>query len=508
MRITAFYIALFSILSTHAQPAISTLRVNGLRAAINANGLLFDSMGNPAFNTAAGLMLASRAGIWISAKDSTGKLIVSKHDLLGNSHEFSAGPLVPSTGQAPDPALWNKVYPISAKDISYHRSHYKNSGYVASSNILNWPGSVGPPYAQIMAPFVDLEVNDMIYQPLQGDYPYISSDALIYSISNDAYGNPAPLGMEIHTSLYGFDQKDTVLKNCVLVRYTVHNRSGHNYDNFRLSSAIHFRIGTLENEFLGTDARNKALFAVNDTSEATFSNQLVSMGCMIINRTLSSTMYFNDNADPISGRPLIDSDFYNLMQGRWKSGKQLSYFSNGVDCSIPARYVYPYTTDASHGDSLWSEESTLNLAGSRFGILNTDSMVLKNGQAAAYDFVYFFVEKNNYDIKHISDFCLSMKRALADKNLLKIPSHSSKKAAVAGCFPNPVKGGEKVRITNVPETASELRLVGMDGQEICKLDLDINDNCIILPLYLSGGMYMIECKTLNTAHYIKLIVNN
>jgi hypothetical protein len=508
LRFVTLYIALFGLVCVKAQPSSSVLRVNELEAALRSDGLLFDSMGTTKFRTRSGLQLANRAGIWISAKDSAGNIMVSTHDVLGNNGDFSSGPLEIASGQAPDPAMWNKVYPVTAAEIAYHQSHYNTGGYTVPQNILNWPGSSAPPYAKILAPFVDYQDSNQVYEPLKGDYPYIISDGLVYGLSNEKYNNAGSMGIELHTSLYGFDQKDSILKNCILVRYSVHNRSGKNYDNFRLSSVINFKIGVSQNEFLGTDVRSKAIFAVNDTSEATFSNKLVSMGCMLVNRKISSTMYFNDNNDPISGRPISDGDYYNLMQGRWKSGKQLTYFGNGVDGSIPARYVYPYTSDASHGDTLWSEESTSNIPGQRLGIMNTDSTQLKKGEAKVYDFVYFFVEKNTYNVKRIGEYCLKVNTALAAKNLLDIGGNTPAKRPLLSCFPNPAKAGEKLTITNVPETALYLRLIGLDGQEICKLNLDINNNCIILPHYLSSGMYMIEYKTLNTIQFNKLIINN
>jgi hypothetical protein len=373
---------------------------------------------------------------------------------------------------------------------------------------LTWPGSAPDPYAKILAPFVDYQVNNQVYEPLKGDYPYITSDALAYSISNDRFGNSESLGMEIHTSMYGFDDRDSILKNCILVRYAVHNRSGKTYPDFRFSAVTHFRIGNFQNEFLGTDVRNQALFAVNDTGEATFSGKLVSMGCMLINRKLFSSIYFNDNADPISGRPVTDQDYYHLMRGRWKSGKQLTYFANGVDGTSPAKYVYPYDTDASHGDTMWSEESTLNQSGQRIGILNTDSTMFRSGAVQVYDFVYFFVDEKPYKIEQIGGFCLKLKAALGARNLLNIDSKDLLKTAKMSCFPNPVRGGEKLMITNVPESAVCLRLITLTGQEICKFDLDINADYVILPPDLPGGMYMVECKTLNTIHYNKLLVNN
>jgi hypothetical protein len=128
LRIFTFYIIFLSIAGLSAQPAVSVLRVNQLEGAINANGMLFDSTGNPGLSNRAGLVLANRAGIWMSATDSSGNVIVSSHDMLGNAHEFKAGPLSMNTGQPADPSAWDKSYLITRKEIDFHRKSYQQDG--------------------------------------------------------------------------------------------------------------------------------------------------------------------------------------------------------------------------------------------------------------------------------------------------------------------------------------------------------------------------------------------
>src|SRR4029079_2132143 len=101
------------------------------------------------------------------------------------------------------------------------------------------------------------------------------------------------------------------------------------YKNFRLSAVTNFKIGDKYNEYLGTDVGQQALFAINDTTEATFKQRLVSTGCMAFNRKISSTMYFMNDTNKYNGVPVNGMHFYNLMQGKWKNGKSLNYGSDG-----------------------------------------------------------------------------------------------------------------------------------------------------------------------------------
>ncbi|MEZ4805784.1 MAG: hypothetical protein R2852_09950, partial [Bacteroidia bacterium] len=411
-----------------------------MQARLNSNGLLSDSIGFPAIQRKDGFRLIRSAGVWMSAKDSLGQLRLAAHNVLFNTHEFWSGPLELQNEIASNQATWNKVYPITREGIDYHLKHYTDNSYVPSQSILTWPGSLGTPFAQILAPFVDYQVNNLEYEPLEGDYPYITSDELIYSIANDRYSsnhqytNSLPLGVELHTSLFGFE-KDTTLENCVIVRYSVYNRSNRAYKNFRFTAAINFELGNNTNEYLGTETTAQALYVINDTTEATFSGKLVSSGCMAINRQISSTMYFENTSDPINGRPDSAIHFYNLMQGNWKNGQALNYGSNGVDGSGSARFVYPDTTDKDNSNFRWVDQ----VPGKKIGLLNFDSIELKQGQAVNFEMVYFSVEEKFDNLKQIGQYCSTVKQALKARKLVKLVENQVSKSHNLICFPNPAK---------------------------------------------------------------------
>lgn len=486
---------------------MSVLRINNLSVRLNSNGLISDSLGQPAMVNKNGMGLLDNAGVWMSATDSAGNLRTAAHSLLVNSHEFWGGPLELKNEIPASNLLWDKVYPVYQSEVNYHIAHYKDNGYSPVSNIAKWPGSAGSPYAQVLAPFVDVEVNDQVYNPTSGDYPYLKTDGLIYSISNDRYSahnysGGLPLGIELHTSVSGF-AGDSLLGNCILVKYTVFNRSDRDYDNFRLSPVFNYGIGNISNEYLGTEIGANAMYTVNDTSEATFSGRLVSLVCMAVNRKISSTMYFENSADPINGRPDSAVHFSNLMQARWKNGQFLNYGSNGVDGSGSARFVYPDTTDKSNGGFRWLDQ----VPGEKFGIMNFDSLELKRGKSLQFELALFYVEENNYNIKQIGVNCLKIKQALIDRNMVKLVEKPLAESSHFRLYPNPAKIGDKVYLGDLFEVPMGIRLIDMQGKEIIKLNLDINDKSVILPPDLKPGVYILECKTLNEVKVQKLILN-
>ena len=75
-------------------------------------------------------------------------------------------------------------------------------------------------------------------------------------------------------------------------------------------------------------------------------------------------------------------------------------------------------------------------------------------------------------------------------------------------FPNPVKIGDKLNLQTLLESPQCIRLVDLNGVEICKLNLDDNGKSIILPPDLNAGVYIVEYKTLNIVHIQKLILTH
>lgn len=498
--------------SITGQTPVATMYSHDIVLRMMSRGLMGDSLNAPALQSSGGLTLIDKAGVWMSATDANGVIRVAAHNVIGDKHEFWPGPLQLNNAMAADTLSWNKVWLLSRQEVDYHKAHYKDNNYMVAAVISQWPGNGPAGFARILAPFVDNDLNDQMYQPADGDYPYFSGENFLYSIANDRASShrlskALPLGVELHTSVLGFSDADPELSKCVLVRYSVFNRSANDYKNFRLSAVVNFSIGALQNEYLGTDVANKILFAINDTSEATFSGKLVSTGCMALNHQLSSTMYFENTPDPVNGIPVLDSHYLRLMSGYWKNNKQLVYGGNGVDASgATARFVYPYNTDASHGSLMWSDNERYQ-PGKRLGLMNFDTVELKAGAAKNYDLLYFFVEEDSFDVKQISQSCLKIKQVLNTKNLLK---NNENRLSIGGktlVYPNPVKAGEKMVIKFIHETPVSMRIISLEGIEIVKIDLDSFENSIILPEDLAEGVYLLEYETLNTKRYIKFNLN-
>ena len=507
MKRLAAYLFLLSSFAAYSQPATGLIQTSNLVLRLGSDGFVKDSAKSAAIKNTNGMALLQNAAVWMSATDSAGNKRLAVQDMFNGMGEFWSGPMTLLNEQASNSSQWNKVYSMSKSDIKFHSENYNNQSYTPSSRIINWPGSLGFPYAQVLAPFVDLENNNRVYEPLKGDYPYIESEAVLFSVSNDVFGSHSlsrglPLGIELHTTVMSFEE--AALKNCFMVRYAVFNRSNRNYTNFRFSPVLNFEIGGIENEYIGTEIGAQAIYSINDTSEATFSKKLVSLGCMALNKHIASTMYFENNADPINGLPDSAQHFINLMQGKWKNGKGLNYGSNGVDGSGTARYVYPDTTDFTHSNMRWLDQ----VPGKKIGLLNFDSIELKRGEATYYDVAFFYVEENFKSFKQIGENCLRIKQVLNTKNLLKIDQNTPQKAPILTLFPNPLKIGDKLKVQTVLESPDCITLMDMNGREICKLDLDYSDKSIILPPDLNAGVYVIEYKTLNIVHVHKLILTH
>jgi hypothetical protein len=395
--------------------------------------------------------------------------------------------------------------------VENHQLNNDKDGYQMPNSIRTWPGSKGSPYAQVLAPFVDFQTNDLIYQPEEGDYPYFQGDKLLYSISNDkyashTYSNTQPLGVELHTSVFGFNSHDSVLGNTILVRYVVYNRSNINYNNFRFTVVNSFKVGQVENEYLGTDAKNKILFAYNDFSDATFDGRLVSLSCMALNKAINSTMYYNNNNDIINGMPVKAQDFKELMIGNWKNGSSLKYGGNGVDGSSIARFVYPFDTDSENNNLMWSEPLVGNLPGRRIGLMNFDSLSLSAGGFVYYDLLYSFVDEKFSNIKQIGDNCLRVKQALVDNKTLNNKLKTNKNRLNNTVYPNPLKSGGKLYFAEVLENNTIIEILNAQGQLVYQKNLDNTDKYIILPDSFVHGVHFLRMKKLNTIECYKIII--
>lgn len=507
MKGICLYIVMILPFAAMSQWVSSSIGVNGLSFRLASDGSVLDSANSAAIETTSGIGLMQKMGLWWSATDNNQVQRVSAIDPFSFISEQWPGPLTLNGMQAAMPMDWNSVYPMSQSMINDHKSHFKDNAYVMPFAINHWPGSNQAPFAPVVLPFVDWGNSNQIYEPENGDYPYIKAAQQLSAVSNDVFGhhdfsNANPLGIECHTDILAFP--DSAFNHTAIIRYTLFNRSNQDYSDFVLSVMNHYKIGTLYNELLCTDPNSKAIFAYNDFNEATFSNKLVSIGCMALNRPIASTMYIENSNDVTLGRPDSISHFYKFMRGVWKNNKPLSYGGNGVDGLQSAQYVYTDSFDLSGRSFSWKDTNPSQ----KIGLMNFYPVSFPKQSALIYDIAVFSVESNIKNVKQNTLKCSTIKTAyLAQKGFSELQNAPNLWPKL-DLFPNPVKAGEKLSIKLPKEMTGTLSIIGLDGKKYFQANLDEMLQFVILPPDLISGLYVLQFETLNTKHTQKLIINH
>lgn len=265
------------------QPATSQaiLDINAVRALIPNNGALwFDGNGSlyqvpkagsdqfvgiNAFLTAALLMGGIRA--------SDSQLVVAGSAYFQQS--YWPGPIDATTRSVTtaECTAFDRSFDILLSDIVDFRTRYAQNLITSPAqipqSIREWPGRGNPFLAAIpfftsvnlnraLAPFVDVN-NDLVYNPLQGDYPSIKGDQYIWFILNDignqktfTTGTSPGGGFEIHGAAYAYSTGD-VLNYASVYDYTIINRSIHSYNDFYTGFFVDTDLGFPGDDNIGCD---------------------------------------------------------------------------------------------------------------------------------------------------------------------------------------------------------------------------------------------------------------
>jgi hypothetical protein len=85
---------------------------------------------------------------------------------------------------------------------------------------------------------------------------------------------------------------------------------------------------------------------------------------------LSHFMYYNNDSDPDRGNPEVANEFYNLLQGKWLRGQNVTFGGNGFGgglgfTSFPTKYMFPAGTDPDFKGQCWDEKSAGNAPADR-----------------------------------------------------------------------------------------------------------------------------------------------
>ncbi len=321
------------------------------------------------------------SGIWIAGLVNNEIRIAAAE----YSPEFTPGPFG-SEGSEPEHVLY-KVNFVDFNDPA------------ASPDFQNWPVEYG-------APFIDAD-EDGVYSPMPvgPDSPEILGDQMIWYVSNDAVEAnhtifaSAPLGIEVQTSIWGFDRVD-VLGDVMFIRSLIINKGEHQISETYVGLWSDPDIGNAGDDFVGCDTLLALGFAYNDGADNHYGYSAPAVGydlfqgpivpapgesALAFGRTIpdyknlrmtSFVKYINGS--DLYADPNTAEEAYNYMKGFLRDG---SNFINSATGEI-AWFVHPDdpNDNIDGNDNVWVDGDD-NSADDRRFLMNSGPFEMAPGDS-------------------------------------------------------------------------------------------------------------------------------
>lgn len=305
------------------------LDINNIKARFSCFGNHFwDLGGNPEFFYPNGsTKTASFANqIWIGGKSYGADTVLhlAADRFVSEGGEFAWGPISDSYDLAYS-QKWFRTWKLSKTEIEYHKQNWWQAGYSPIENILTWPGNgdVSLGQAQVLGSFHDNN-NNGIYEPMQGDYPYIRGDQAIFFIFNDDRmehyeTGGIKFGIEVQGMAYAFDSpQNPALWNTVFLHYDIINRSDTDYNEMYLGNWTDADLGYSYDDYVGCNVEEGYFY---------FFNGNLSDGNGQINAYGQNPPF---SAIKILGGPLMDPDNLDNPDGGCDESVNGTFFGDTI----------------------------------------------------------------------------------------------------------------------------------------------------------------------------------
>lgn len=348
-----------------------TLNINNWAVRINANNSNFWNMqtskASAEIPQGSGKSSIFMGNFWIGGIDDSTHLHVSADRYYANGGCFTPGPFA-TTYDSAYYVKYNRVWKINKSEIEYHINHWNDPGYSMPEAIENWPGNgnMSNGEAPVLSPYVDANDNS-IYDPQNGDYPYILGDQAIYYILNDDNNTDSlvvPMGLEIHVMAYAY-QDTGVINNTFFIHYDIINKSSMDYHDVYFGINTDIDIGNAWDDYIGCDSTQNLYFGYNgdndDEGNQGYGTYPPALGVMFLGHPMTSFMYYINGGGNM-GDPSTNFQYYNFLTAHWNDGTHLQFGGTGhLSGGADANYMFPLYSG-------WSEVSEGNTPDDRRGI--------------------------------------------------------------------------------------------------------------------------------------------
>jgi hypothetical protein len=349
------------------------LNINKVSASINSGGSQFYSPKGFADYKINGKNTLYSNALWITGKDTqTGEYKLSAEPNKTTGRDFFPGPLNPAGEFDFGVSMWfDRVWKVNRFDIENFIYNQQNgntaSGYYnIPLDILEWPGNPIMP-GMTHAPFVDVD-NDQIYNPLNGDYPSIKGDQMIWWIFNDMApytrkSGGVPMGIEVECMAYAFENNsaagmDTLVNSTTVIEYFIKNKSTHIYDSVFIGNFSDLDIGYRANDYFGSCVNSHAYYGYDSDFSDIGGVDLEKIIQLVIlledgihvpqQRELAGVTAHTSGSLSELGAPSSPSGYENMLRKpSFRAGEPLQYGLWGFPFqgSIPATHAFPGNSD-------------------------------------------------------------------------------------------------------------------------------------------------------------------
>jgi hypothetical protein len=523
---------------------VEYIDVNNIKAAHSVHGAFWHSFPGGTIDSyceypiGSGIHLATSGSLWMGGFDSLGTLHAAATMYRDSGVEYWPGPLQGSatTIDSVESGKWARIWKVDKADIQTFLSASQHTIGNTPPVILDWPAT-GNAYAKgrngsplvitdEMAPFVDLN-NNGTYDPLQGDYPRIKGDQMLWFVYTDAGVTPhsevtmsPAVGMEIKAKVYGYRQPGA-LNNVLFYEFDLRN-AGQTLDSFTIGMFADLDIGDATDDYIGFDSARNMGYAYNGKTfdgmtqpAGIYRDSIPSAGIRMLQfpnnncnnaAALGSFMYFVNATQLYQRAPDSGMQMYRYLNHTWRYGAPLAAVYNSVTQQIwtdgtgpgaPVSYVYDERMTA-YGP--WTECDMQEPAEDLRMVISARPFKLNHGQKFKMAFALIASEKRyhngcpSYNLNNLKLASDEAQYAYCNPQKVGIEETFGNNAEIM-IYPNPATS--EILVRNLPQDAKELKILDLTGRAKTVLQTKGSEDVSIDLSEFPAGLYFLHITTKN-----------
>jgi hypothetical protein len=524
--------------------------------------------------------------LWLGGINSSNELKISFRRFCQNENENcyeNWGPLKLDGSLATSEEVedFNKIWFVTSEQIEAHiafgecvndpacNEAIEFLNYEIPEDFTSWPAEGGLGFAENLAPYTDFN-NNGIYDPEEGDYPAICGDFSSYAIWNDLGANGASMdgdevGLEVHTTVYGYEANEGSLFNTLLVQHKLINRGAFALTETYAGFWNDFDIGNYADDYVATDVERSMFYGYNgegfdnssdagpgygfdvpamgvkvlsgaltvpngndDASEYQefYANETSGYGDGIVDNErlgLTKSMAHNILDGPIATLgPQSGTEYYQYMRGIWRDQTPQSYGGMGynLSSSFMASYVFPGISDplfaGTNGidpnyplEGGWTEENEGFPAEDRRMVGSSGPFTFAPGDIQYIDLAYIFARESFDEQETVIETLQRFADEVEGMQCEPLPAivlstDKSPERKPLQVYPNPSSDSFSFELY---ENSGQLTLIDITGKVVLQQNLNSGVQHIEVTK-LSDGIYIIQVRSEQSIYHGKVIIEN